>query len=106
LDHNCGNLGLLQGCEGLKAPLAADQVENLSIDWLAPPGDGDRLFQTQRRDIRYDSLKDDFVSTSGIEDMNLVDRDHLDLQGLFVHAASVILVRSVMVRKNSSSSNR
>ncbi len=98
VDHNGGDVVLLQFDEGLEAALTADEVVLLRIG----PGarcHGDRALQADARDVLHHRLEGAPISDAGVEDPNPVGRDQgylllaRWLQVVGHHATSAILAR-------------
>ena len=58
----------------------------------------DRFFQTNALDVANDVIEDSAIAVTRVEDLDFVDRDHLQIAGwmFFAHAALLIRVRSAI----------
>ena len=98
VDDHGRNGRLAQGLEGLESAFTADQQEFFLAIGVLARRDGDRLLQADVFDVANDVIEDPAVALTRVEDLDLVDRNHLEIAGrmFFAHAALLTRVRSAM----------
>ena len=97
--HDHGRDGPFCQClVGLEPTFTADQQIPLSTSGIFARCDSDRFFEANVLDVADDFIKDPGIAFPRIENINQLQRNHLQITGwvLFAHAALLTRVRSAM----------
>src|SRR5688572_5362917 len=102
IDDKGRNLALPKGLEGFQAALPANKLITEAIRML-PSRNGNWLLKTKLGDIRHDLLEISLVAHPRIDDVDQVNRDHLDgRSGILIHhATSKSLARAAIPNSGS-----